>query len=516
MGKGTGDSVDNTLLPSKQQLLQKQFTDTYQEIQALKQVLKGYLHKEDNNTASSADVSSSEAVACNPCPHEKSAGQFKFKPSKTSERILAQSQQGKVPFLERVKLQAHKHEQTAKSLKEQVLAVEDVQMTFTPSINPKSKRMERRIDHLWSWERDKQVKVEARRIAAVQDELAQVTPVPVCSAKSNQMLQRCSSYTKHSAARPIKVEDRLQRYGATISAKKKARRREPPCPFQPTLSCHSARLQRDGDVHTRLFNLAAKEPPPQPSITAMPHRRPPPTTPLDAHTAQLCTRLHEEATVNQEKLKHIRAAEARDLDMLRNTPKISATSLKLARQHHTSGRKAPTSPPPPPPKQPVRTMPLKEAEQVYLKQVQWKVQKEAKATQEREAQQQHQIAQCTFSNPYRTEDEEQCPVKPQPNDTYFRKAMDWERRRQQLVAEKQQRLLLDALKECTFHPHTNPSPQDQQREAKRSTLESMLSMFRHEQDENCLRTPPKQVTDEPTCTQTLGGVPRYTPYPHPM
>ncbi|KAF0713521.1 hypothetical protein AaE_011778, partial [Aphanomyces astaci] len=210
MGKANGDSVDNTLLPSKQQLLQKQFTDTYQEIQALKQVLKGYLHKAHNNTASSADVSSSDAAACNPSPHEKSAGQFKFKPSKTSERILAQSQQGKVPFLERVKLQAHKHEQTAKSLKEQVLAVEGVQMTFTPSINPKSKRMERRIDHLWSWERDKQVKVEARRIAAVQDELAQVTPVPVCSAKSNQMLQRCSSYTKHSAARPIKVEDRLQ------------------------------------------------------------------------------------------------------------------------------------------------------------------------------------------------------------------------------------------------------------------------------------------------------------------
>ncbi|RHY32085.1 hypothetical protein DYB32_002879 [Aphanomyces invadans] len=117
-----------------------------------------------------------------------------------------------------------------------------------------------------------------------------------------------------------------------------------------------------------------------------------------------------------------------------------------------------------------RVIPAKEAEKVYLKQVQWKQQKEARASQEREVQLQLEIAQCTFANPYRPE--EDSPVK--GNDMYFRKAMEWERRRQQLVSEKQQRLLVEKLKDCTFHPHTNPAPNEELAK-KQPTLDSILS-----------------------------------------
>ncbi|KAG9416138.1 hypothetical protein AC1031_000537 [Aphanomyces cochlioides] len=378
-------------------------------------------------------------------------------------------------------MHVEKQEQSTKILKEELDAREESQATFTPTINPKSKGLERRIDHLWSWHREKQNKLQERRLEAQQHELAETMPSPPCNPKSNQLIQRYPQY-KHK----IKVEDRLQSYAVTYRSKQIERAREKSFAFKPSLSCHSSRIARVGSVYDRLYSLAkrpAELPTEMTSLCPDKAKRMPPT--MDDHAVDVCTRLHDEASAHLEKLERIRQAEQRQLEERMDTPKINPKSLKLAQKVQGCVRTCTCSQPSPPPAKLKRAVPLHQAEALYKKQVQWKRDKQARAIRAREALDQEQFDVCTFSNPYRSSDD--C-VAMKANDEYFRKAMEWELQKQQRLSEKQQQHLLNKLKECTFHPRTNPCPIEML-SRQRPSLDSVLFNFREESD--CLRTPPK-------------------------
>ncbi|OQS02776.1 chromosome transmission fidelity protein [Thraustotheca clavata] len=234
----------------------------------------------------------------------------------------------------------------------------------------------------------------------------------------------------------LKVEERLQQLGQIYAQKQAAKQDDVQYTFQPKISYHSSKLNRQGSVHERLYNQAKQSKPSPVSLLE--------TTSINIKPTKSSVgdRLHRKAQEYKAKQEAIRRAESLEATQLRNRRKISDKSLQLLQRQKSN--------------QPKTVEPLKseipkrinitQAHNIYARQLEWKEQKDARTARERWYQEKEEKQACTFQNPYLSNDGLSAPS----SDSFYTKAIKWAKEKEANRRRKEQIAEFERMKSCPF------------------------------------------------------------------
>ncbi|TMW63059.1 hypothetical protein Poli38472_005677 [Pythium oligandrum] len=481
-------------------LIDRKFHDTLDEVVALKRILQDFLAEPQPQTACSDSPSPQKCPSpmeerrleygnqifrhidgLNNLPdasyeptQEAQESQGHIQISKGSERWLRNSVHFEPNFQARMQHYMTKTARKREQLRSELEDEAKKHVRPKPAINQRSQRMRRGVEHLMAWNDEKTHKLSHLRAEERRREEEEIIGKPQLSRRSKKLMA-----ARDDELARCRVEDRLHLLGLIYEYQQEERliqQTQGTLGTRPTMAPHSSRLQRGKNItaHDRLFQLANTKRADKTKSVPSPDSQGPVKSKKSSE--QAVERLYQIHNEYQKRRHEMAEHQERQQEQERTRTKLSEKSHVLAKTRLSKCNElsAPVNyrqcdccqvqeeisdDAPTPPRRVVSTS---EAASIFDKHVRWREAKEKRCKAEKTRREQEEERKCTFKNPYyhdawdTMEDigdtHQLSPRSRKANTSFFDKSVRWaERREQQLEHERK---LWDEIKlrECTFQP----------------------------------------------------------------